>query len=258
VDYQRIDTNNDWHGLYVAVPWGEQPHIRVQRVLQRMLVWAMASDLRATIKDYAGKSGVADAHNHLIRNFLMTDYEWMLMMDSDCIITPLHIERMASWQAPVVSALIFRSKPPYAPTIYRTRGDPGWLNEFEWIREWLSEHLDQLGIIDHAPVIQAPRRNPLHTIAQAGTHCMLVHRSVFLDIGPPWFEATFESGAGSDFNFVEKAQEAAYDVMVDLSAIAGHLEGSYCTGPIDWLVWDNHCEYDNEEERLSIRIYADE
>jgi len=258
IEYQHVDKDNEWNGLYVCTTWGRKPDARYERMIRRLLVWAAETDVRFTYRDHNGKSGVADGHNHLIDTFLETDLEWMLHLDADCIITPAHIERLASWKAPVVAALALRRKPPYTPAIYRTPWNDKWVQDFDWIRDWLMKHLDQLNGIDHAPLILRPKEWPLHKVRRVGAHCLLVHRSVIEAIEPPWYVAPHKSGSGSDFAFCEKVEEAGFDIMVDLSVIAGHLQGDYCTGPLDWLVWDRITDYDGAEERLEIHIEYEE
>lgn len=254
IEYQRVGGDNDWNGLYVCTTWGRVPEPRFERMVRQLVAWAAQTGLRFAFKDWNGKSGVADGHNKLIERFLQTDFEWLLHLDGDCIITPMHVEKLASWQAPFVTALTLRRKPPYTPTIYRKRNEQGWLQDFDWIRDWLYEHLEWIDGVDYAPLIAEPKGWPLRQVERCGSHCLLVHRSVIEAIDPPWYEALHDSGSGSDFDFCAKAIEAGVEVTVDLAVIAGHLQGDYCTGPLDWLVWDKMCDYDETDKRLAIRL----
>ena len=126
------------------------------------------------------------------------------------------------------------------------------------MREWLYQHLPQLGEVDQAPLLNDLRGWPLHEVERTGTHCILTHRSVLEAIEPPWFEAIHDSGSGSDFYFHAQAIEAGFKSYVDLSCIAGHLQGDYCVGPLDWLVWDKTTTYDGAGKRLKIQIHEED
>lgn len=249
---QHIEPS-DYNGVYLCTTWGEPPGQRYHKMINNFILHAADTGLRLVYDDYNGKSGVADGHNKLIEKFLKTDLEWMLHLDADCLITPAHMERLASWGVPIVTALTFRSKPPYSPTQYRIPYEDGWLQEFDWIKTFLNDHLGQISGIDYPPLIEDARPGSLREIEVSGSHCLLVHRKVLEDTDPPWFVPLFPSGAGSDFYFCNTVRKAGYILYCDLSVIAGHLQGDYCAGPVDWLVWEDKTTYDSEN-RLEFRI----
>jgi len=74
-------------------------------------------------------------------------------------------------------------------------------------------------------------------------------------IEPPWFEPKKDSGSGSDFVFFRKAKEAGYKLWCDLSVLSGHLQGNYCCGAVDYLVWAKVTQFtDDMEEGVQIEI----
>lgn len=241
----------DKNGLYVCTTWGRNPNQRYWRMMLGIEAWAAQHHHAMSYNDVHGKFGVAEGHNRLHEHFLASDKEYMLHLDDDCLIEPDSIERMASWQKPVVTALTFRRAPPYAPTVYlepATAG--GWKQDFEWLRAWLQAHLEQLDDINKPFLLREVVHNPLVSIKRCGAHCLLLHRDVLEAIEPPWFESLYEDGSGSDFEFCRKILEAGYPIYVDLSVIAGHLQGDYCSGPLDWLVWDKVTEYTGTSQKM--------
>jgi hypothetical protein len=255
VVHDTVTHGKGYDGLYVCTTWGESPTPRYWRGVQSILAWAVRNKFNIQYADVHGKFGIAHGHNELHDHFLASDKEYMLHLDSDALIVPESIERLAGWQKPVVSALCFRRTPVYAPVVYREAAQGGgWKQDFDWIRDFLNLHLEQLHI-GHPTLLMDLKDQPLVQVQRCGAHCLLIHRDVLESIQPPWFEALYDGGGGSDFDFCRKILEAGFPIYCDLSVIAGHLQGDYCTGPLDWLVWDQHTEYSSAGwHALDIRI----
>jgi len=79
------------------------------------------------------------------------------------------------------------------------------------------------------PVVPVQISGDIKKVKYAGMGCMLVKRSVYQSIAPPWFPLTWheatDSWHGEDMGFCTKAIDAGYDIWVDidLSLKIGHL-----------------------------------
>jgi len=225
----------------ICTTWGREPHPRYWKSLLGLRVpggWVY--------QDIQGKQGVDEGHNWLIRWFLEeSGCEWMLHVDSDAVLHPGTLERLLSWDEPLVSALAFRRKGPRCPVVYigQVEGDE---EEVFWkdlggTRAWLETHLELLVLNGPAMVEERPD-DALIAVDRTGAHCLLTHRRVFEAMEPPWFRRVGSGakvGSGSDFWFHREAQAAGFTSWVDRSVIAGHLNGDWCVGGLDFLAWDS-------------------
>lgn len=245
-------------GVYIGTPRASVPNPRYWRCIMALEAWAANRQIRFSFNEVVDKNSVAQNHNSMIEHFLGRTYEWMLMLDSDAVIPPMALERMLSWDKEIVVPLMFRNVPPYSPTIYRERIGPSenrsWKQDFRWIEKWCRTHLNQLTEHDEPAMLSEAVEDPLVKVKRSGTHVMLVHRKVLENTSPPWFVAKKPSGSGSDFLFCGKALEAGFDIWCDLSIFSGHLQGDYCAGVVDWLVWNSVTHYRDDAEGMRIRV----
>lgn len=211
-------------------------------------------------KHQPGKQGVDAAHNQLIEWFLYsTKIEWMLMTDSDACLHSLTLQRLMSWEKPLVSALSFGRQAPHVPIVYseeRTSidGQVEWRCQLEVVTSWLGRY-PQLSTLNSPSLLVERPDDALFPVARTGTHCTLVHRSVLEAIEPPWFKRFGRgrrAGAGSDFYFHGKAREAGFESYVDLSVIAGHLLGNWCLGALDFIAWASISDYSEGDRKIVI------
>lgn len=249
----------EYKGIYIATPRHEWPNPRYWHGLMALQAWASSKRIHWGFSEVCDKNGVSDNHNTLIQNFLEKDFEWMFMLDSDAMLHPMSLERMLSWDKKLVVPLMFRKVPPYLPTIFQEPLGPveedTWKQDFRWIHGWLQMHYDQVAVMDQPVLLNEARGYPLVEAQRAGTHVALVHRDVIEAIEPPWFEPKKESGSGSDFVFFRKALEAGFKLYCDLSVLSGHLQGNYCVGAVDYLVWSGVTQFsDDIEEGVQIAI----
>jgi len=206
---------------------------------------------RFTFKRVHGKDGVAGGHNRLIKWFLATDNDWMLHLDADACVHPYTLERLLSWDEPLVSALAFKRAAPYVPVVFI--GETNRPGEFDialdLVKAWAREHPDLLAM--NKPALVHPRPDDaLVAVDRTGAHCTLIHRRVFEAIEPPWFECSGKNawcGSGSDFDFHAKALAAGFTSYVDLSVVAGHLNGDSSIGLLDFMAWDAVTEWETKE-----------
>lgn len=245
-------------GVYLAIPRGEWPSPRFWHGIMGLQAWASNRGVRFAFNEVADKNGVSQNHNTLISHFLTRDHEWMLMLDADAMLHPMALERLLSWEKKVVVPVMFRATPPYAPTIHRRplpeQGDDVWAMDFGWLGGWCYAHFEQLMDQDTPLLLNEVKGDPLIEVKRSGTHVMLVHRDVLEAIEPPWFEPKKPSGTGSDFVFCRKIIEAGYDIWCDRSVFSGHLQGDYCAGVVDWLVWDKITTYSADVDGVQFKL----
>ena len=205
-----------------------------------------------------GKQGICEGHNRLIEWFLHdTGFEWMLHLDADATIHRDTLMRLLSWNVPFVSALAFQRTAPFAPVVYTDESteNPGqFVRPIDEILEWIREHGALLE--SRKPVVLYPKpADALWNVSRGGAHCCLTHRSVLAAIEPPWFMPSGRGagiGAGGDFYFHKKALEAGFQPYVDMSVVAGHMNGSMCVSALDFVVWSRAGTYDSDGPGVTI------
>jgi len=138
------------------------------------------------------------ARNACCGGALEGGFEYVFFLDDDIITPPDVISRLMARRLPIVSGTYFRRNSPFAPVaqVRDAQGLPCWLMKFD---------LNQLIEVDHV-----------------GAGCLLLHRSIFDKIKPPWFEWRCDRfdfpphlRTSEDFAFCEKAQEVGYKVILD-------------------------------------------
>lgn len=191
-----------------------------------------------------GPFGVDVARNALVRDFLATGDDWLLLVDSDAVLHPETALRLLSWDQPVVSALAFSRYGPLLPTVYRDRDParPGfWRVRLDEVREFVDQHQELLSSI---PVVVDPRpEDALVRVDRTGCHCVLLRRDVLETIPAPWFVADPDKQNREDFYFFEQVERAGFPVFVDRSCMASHLYGDRPLGALDHVVWDSASVY---------------
>ena len=182
--------------------------------------------------------------NALIDAFLLSECESLLMVDADAGFHPGTLKRLASWGKPIVGALAFGRYAPMIPTICAGIADEPnvYRVRISETIDWLKHHPELItmgpAMLDIPP---ADSLRPLHTEGGGftGGHCLLVHRSVFEAIEPPWFlKMPGARGTQEDRYFCEKVIAAGFPLYVDRSVVAGHVYGDRQAGGLDFLAWD--------------------
>lgn len=152
---------------------------------------------------------LANQREMLARIALKDGADWLVWFDSDMRFPKDTIERLISHNKPIVMAGYPTRKPPLIePTQYA----------------------------DDATNIRVYTENDstgLQPIASGGFGCVVIHRSVFEAIDPPWFftpwneeESRYE--CGEDVYFCRKARKAGFEIFLDhdLSKEISHI-GQY-------------------------------
>jgi len=179
------------------------------------------------------------AHGHrvdrnrdkIVQRFLAHKKEpdWLLMLDSD-MIHPVDCGlRLLGHRVPIVGGLYFH-RGTHEPLVFRQSKEP-FVDEYgrenlawEFMQDEVYNFLAGANLpnIDKAYSLAAPG-NPLLECDAIGTGCLLIHRSVLLDMEPPWFE--YRTGARSeDIDFCYRVKkELDIPIYADMSTICGHL-----------------------------------
>jgi hypothetical protein len=141
-----------------------------------------------------GASSIAAKRNGIVETFLRDPkLEWLWFVDSDMTIPRGSFGRLWNHHLDVVSGLYVRRSPPFGLVLERLEGAPA---EF------------QAGGLEPASMF--------------GCGCLLVRRSVFERVPPPWFEHP-RPGEGEDWYFCEKAKRAGIELWCDTGVQPGHL-----------------------------------
>ncbi len=144
----------------------------------------------------------------LTEEFLKTDNEWMLFLETDMTHPKDTIAKLIRHNLPVVSGVQTWKTKPFVPMVYRYRPmvlwgqgkDTQWkTGPYQAIDDWKDGDLLQ---VDGVPC-----------------GCLLVRRDVFEKIQRPWF--SFEGGT-QDLYFCKKVLAAGFTIHCDTSVDCGH------------------------------------
>jgi len=206
--------------------------------------------------------------NDVVREFLDTDAEWLFSTHHDVSFVPETLNRLLSWNKPIVSALVFMRHNPVMPQIWRTF-DEERQNEYAMrvndTRAWFYQHKEY---IRFGPFVMDPKPDDaLIPIGFAATACTLIHRQVFLDIREKipnqhdgyWFVCDNEAtGGGEDRRFYEYARQVGYEAFVDRSCIAGHIAGDIAASSADFIGWDSISEFQGTGEPAGHKVVKEQ
>lgn len=155
--------------------------------------------------------------------------EWLLMLDSDMEHPLTCATRLADWKKPIVGALYFHRGQSHDPFVFDyvgTRKDKWdrmthtWAPRRDEIYTWLETQ--SVPMRDGGFIIDSPTRSPLIECDAVATGCIMIHRSVFELMPPPWFEYR-EGGNSEDLMFCKEAKELyGIPIHADLSTVCGH------------------------------------
>lgn len=174
--------------------------------------------------------------NNLTRGFLESKAEWLWSVHDDVVYHPLTLERLLSWNEPLISALIFTKQNPAMPHVWQIHSGKHAQMVDETLA-WLMENKDR---IMPGPQVMNPRpEDALTPVSFTSTSCMLMHRSVIEDTakhGDWWKHDVLYEPGGEDRRFCGNARDEGYTPFVDRSCIAGHL-GINPSGAMDFVMW---------------------
>lgn len=171
------------------------------------------------------------------RNIIVEKLErdWLFFMDDDQTFPPETLQRLMSWDLPIVSGLYFKSpgKPvPHAysymweeakkyPDAKDEQGDHFYMSKVNEVASYLARFRDQ--IKDGLPTALLPaKREDLIECDGVGGGCLLIHKRVFQAMEKPYFLCNPGTFIGEDFYFSRKAQAAGFKIFLDPGVICGH------------------------------------
>ena len=176
-------------------------------------------------------SKVSNRPADVARNTIIQELErdWLFLMDADQTFHPGSLDKLMSWDLPIVSGLYFKSPGAPFPHVYKYayQGNPKdqqgahfYAPVVNPIAQFLLKHKDKLA--GGEALLLPSQRSDLIEVDGIGAGCILVHRRVLDMIEPPWFEYNKGSFVGEDFYFCRKVQAAGFKIFVDPGVICGH------------------------------------
>jgi len=164
------------------------------------------------------------ARQEIVKSALDNNVEWVFFLDSDVEAPADTIPRLMAHNLPIVSGVYWTRNHPLEPAVWKSVNPSG------------------------KQAIPFKPNSGLITADFAGAGCLLVHTSVFKNIGPqPWFEWTLgrevpgnmSIGRSEDFEFFRKCKARGYTLYIDTSIICKHQisnayseDGNIKIGPI--------------------------
>jgi len=147
---------------------------------------------------------VDDARNKMVKKFLESDNEWLLMIDDDVVPPDNAIEVMLGHGKKVIGSLCFTSQ------------GVGGIIPLVMKRNEVGYEIDpRVGVV-----------KGLLEVDGLGTGCLMIHRSVIKKIKKPLFNFEYDAdgvvSCGEDFNFCRKAKNAGFGIFVDTTLICRH------------------------------------
>lgn len=138
--------------------------------------------------------GIAHNRNKLVEEFLKTDYEWFLFIDSDTV-PPINILDMIENRKDICSGVYHQfKKNKLRPLVFEKSKD-----KYKFI--------------------QTEKKDYLIEVDAVGTGCLLINRNVFNKMKKPYFEFLYDEiglvKLSEDLNFCREAQKAGFKIWVD-------------------------------------------
>ena len=150
------------------------------------------------------------ARNHLVEEFLKTDLDWLLMIDSD-IVPPDNVLDLTKHGKQIVGGVclsLINGK--LKSTIFKETDSAS-----DGTRQYVQhDYMNDLGLVQ---------------VDSTGTGCLAIHRDVFKKLDKPYFEFTYHAESrkirtGEDIRFCEKARDAGFTIHVDKSVSCSHFK----------------------------------
>jgi hypothetical protein len=179
------------------------------------------------------------AREHMAEEALKANAKYLFFLDSDTLIEPDTISRLASHNVPIVSALYYRRHQPQFPEPMILQS----LSREEQTRQvakylagqplttpamWKLHEIKKgrKKVRGYIPILDG--QFPMGKLVECdaiGLGACLIRTDVFKRIPKPWFRWTLgwlEYGCSEDFYFCEVAKKAGYRLLVDTSTLARH------------------------------------
>jgi len=131
----------------------------------------------------------------------------LCFVDSDMVFSSDTIVKLAERNKPVVGALCYQRIAPFAAVTFDRKEVSATESKFE-------------------KTVAKPDATGLAQVAGCGTGLVLIERSVFEKIPPPWFKIEWNAAGqhrGEDLYFSELCHQHQIPIFVDTTVSAGHL-----------------------------------
>lgn len=172
------------------------------------------------------------ARNQIIEKL---ERDWVFFMDSDQTFPPETLERLISWDLPIVSGLYFKSPGKPVPHAYKfmweeakkypegsEQADHFYMSLINEVFNYLLRFREEMKHGTPLGAVLPAKREDLIECDGVGGGCLLIHRRVFEAIEKPWFKCNPGTFIGEDFYFCRKAQAAGFKIYLDPGIICGH------------------------------------
>lgn len=140
-----------------------------------------------------------DARNIVHRDFLSTNLDYLIMLDSDVIPPPDFVGRLLAHKLPMVGGWYRKKADPYPPTVY----------DFE--------RIDEEGVYKYN--IREQPGTGLESVDGAGAGCWMMHRDVAVAIGEKPYDML---KGGEDLELCRKVHAAGFETWIDWSVACAH------------------------------------
>ena len=188
-----------------------------------------------TSGEYRRPLPIDDARNKIVKEFLSDKkLEWLLFVDSDAVLHNQTLNRLLSWDKPIVSALCFTRRVPIVPSFYGEQNDDGYYEvNLQTAMNWLASHPQ---LLTKSAAIIPKSNEALMQSPFVGMHATLIKREVIEAMEPPYFVMKREEKVGEDVFFCLQAAKLGYKSYVDMSVVAGHQSLHEFAG-LDFQAW---------------------
>lgn len=168
------------------------------------------------------------ARNYLVKKFLSSACDHMLMIDSDARWGPRAVKALAAQDQAVISPCIYRRALPPSPTFGNFHSMNGEAHVYDFgpsIQAVLEKaNKRKLDLTVENTAILDRDEGDMFEVDGVGAHFLMVRRDVLERVGPDPFQVT-EGAAGEDFYFCRRVKEAGFHIFVDLAVQTGHIIG---------------------------------
>ena len=150
------------------------------------------------------------ARNNLAQAAIKSEADQVLWLDSDMVFTPDLLERMSSVvkenDIDMLTALCFRRKPPYTPTIYD-----------------LLEYNEQISKCSFTQFLSIPEER--FKVGGCGFAGVLMGTDVLMSVFSKFNGRAFDPlvGMGEDISFCWRARQCGYEIWCDPEITMGHV-----------------------------------
>lgn len=151
---------------------------------------------------FVQNSLVYQARDQIVKTFMESGHDALMMIDSDMTFHWEAVDRLASYNLPFVTAKAFKRVPPFQPCFY---------TQVNWEEGKEAE-------------LQVPIQYQLNTLLEiegAGMACALIKREVFEQVQGPYFEPL--PNLGEDLTFCLKLKQAGIKMYCDTGMQFGHV-----------------------------------